>query len=155
MRNLFALIIFSMTTSLNAETLSFPSFRIEIPDGWEHSIENSPGDDSRSTMVLHDPDGVGNLKMRSYDAPAVVSQDRLRNMTNVESSISLTWQTWGHNSGFQYSYSEGNKYFRQWWLTNERTIIFVTYQCDPESRDIETTEIDEIVRSIVTTPDVE
>ena len=81
MRNLFAIIIFSMTTSLNAETLSFPSFQIEIQDGWEHNIENGSGGDSRSVISLRHPNGVGILKMGSYYASAV-SQDRLRNLTN-------------------------------------------------------------------------
>ena len=148
MKNLFAIIIFAMTSSLNAETLSFSSFRIEIPDGWEHSILNGPGEEfwGRVISLLH-VDGVGILKMGSYDASAV-SQDRLRNMTNVEFSIPLAWQNWGDYSGYQYDYLERGSFYRQWWLTNQRTILFITYQCDPELKDIETAEIDKIVRSL-------
>ncbi len=148
MKILLAIAVFGITTGSNAETLSFPSFRIEIQDGWEHSIENRPDDDSRSVISLRHPNGVGILKMGSYDAPAVVSEDILRNMTNLESSIPLAWQNWGDYSGYQYSYSESGLYYRQWWLANQRTIIFITYQCDPESKDIETEEIDKIVRSL-------
>ena len=137
-----------MTSNLNAETLSFSSFRIEIPDGWEHSILNGPGEEfwGRVISLLH-VDGVGILKMGSYDASAV-SQDRLRNMTNVEFSIPLAWQNWGDYSGYQYDYLERGSFYRQWWLTNQRTILFITYQCDPELKDIETAEIDKIVRSL-------
>ena len=148
MQNLFAIIVFAMTSSLNAETLSFPSFRIEIQDGWEHSIENGPGDDWGSVISLRHLDGVGILKMGSYDAPAVVGEDILRNMTNVDASTPLAWQNWGDYSGYQYSYFEGGSFYRQWWLTNQRTILLITYQCDPESKDIETEEIDRIVRSL-------
>ena len=152
MKNIFAIIIVATTTSLNAETLSFPAFQIEIQDGWEHSIENGPGGDSRSVISLHHPNGVGILKMWSYYAPAVVTEDVLRNMTNLELSVPLTWQNWGDYSGYQYDYLERGSFYRQWWLANERTILFITYQCDPESKDIETEEIDNIVRSITTTP---
>ena len=152
MKILLAISIFGMTTSSNAETLSFPSFRIEIEDGWVHSVENGPGGDSRSIITLRHPNGAGVLKMWPYDAPAVVSEDILRNMTNLETSIPLTWQNWGDYSGYQYDYLERRSFYRQWWLANERTIIFITYQCDPESKDIETEEIDKIVRSIITTP---
>ncbi len=152
MKILLAIAIFGMTTSSNAETLSFPSFRIEIEDGWVHNVENGPGGDSRSVISLRHPNGVGVLKMGSYDAPAVVSEAILRNMTNLESSIPLTWQNWGDYSGYQYHYLERGSFYRQSWLANERTIIFITYQCDPESKDIETEEIDKIVRSIMTTP---
>jgi hypothetical protein len=148
MKNILATIVFVMTTSLNAETLSVSSFQIEIEDGWEHSIENGPGDDRGSVISLRRLDGVGILKMGSFNVPGVVSEDILRNMTNLELSIPLTWQNWGDYSGYQYSYVESGLYHRQWWLTNQRTVIFITYQCDPESKDIETEEIDRIVRSL-------
>ena len=148
MKNLFAIIIFAMTWSLNAETLSFSSFRIEIQDGWEYSIESGTGDDWGSVISLRHLDGVGIFKMRSYEAPAVVGEDILRNMTNVEASTPLAWRNWGDYSGYQYSYFEGGSFYRRWWLANQRTILFITYQCDPESKDIETEEIDKIVRSI-------
>ncbi len=69
-------------------------------------------------------------------------------MTNLELSTSLYWQNWGELSGYQHSYSEGNSYYRQWWLAVDRSIVFITYQSDPESKDIETEVIDNIVRSI-------
>jgi len=141
-----------MTANLNAETLSFPSFQIEIQDDWERSIDNRPVDDLLSMISLRRPNGVGVLKIGFYDTRAVVSEDALRNLTNLDFSIPLTWQSWGDYSGYQYDYSESGSFFRPWWLTNEGTIIVVTYQCDPESKDIETEEIDNIVRSIVTTP---
>lgn len=152
MKYVLAIIISAMTADLSAETLSFPSFQMEIQDGWERSIDNRPVDDLLSMITLRRPDGVGVLKIGFHDALAVVSEDALRNLTNLDFSIPLTWQSWGDYSGYQYDYSERDSFFRQWWLTNEGTIIFVTYQCDPESKDIETEEIDNIVRSIVTTP---
>ena len=94
MKYILAIIISAMMTSLNAETLSFPSFQIEIQDGWEHTIETGPGDNWGSVISLSHPNGVGSLKILPYDAPAV-SQDRLRNLTNVELSVRLTWQNWG------------------------------------------------------------
>ncbi len=152
MKNLCAIIVFAMSASVNAETLSFPSFQIEIQDGWEHSIANRPVDDLLSMISLRRPNGVGVLRIGFYDALAVVSEDALRNLTNLESSISLTWQNWGDYSGYQYDYLERGSFYRQWWLTSDGTIIFITYQSDPESKDIETEEIDKIVRSIMTTP---
>ncbi len=152
MKNLFAIIVFAMSASVNAETLSFPSFQIEIQVGWEHSIDNRPVDDLLSMISLRRPNGVGVLKIGFYDALAVVSEDALRNLTNLESSISLTWQNWGDYSGYQYDYLERGSFYRQWWLTSDGTIIFITYQSAPESKDIETEEIDKIVRSIMTTP---
>ena len=93
MKTILAIIVSTITTSLYAETLSFPSFQIDIQDSWERSIENRPGDDLRNMVSLRHPNGVGILKIGSYDALTVVSQDILRNMTNLESSIPLPGKT--------------------------------------------------------------
>jgi hypothetical protein len=148
MKYSLALIALTLTTSLNAETLSFPGFGIEVPDDWEHSIESGPGGDWGNTISLRHPQGAGILKLRSYHAPAAVSEGILRNMTNLDSVIPLSWQDWGDYSGYQYSYAESGAYYRQWWLTNGRTIVFSTYQCEAASKDSEVDAIDAIIRSL-------
>ena len=148
LKNVAGIIVVAATANLNAETLSFPSFQMETQDGWVHSIENGSANDWGSVISLRHPDGAGLIKLRSYNAPAVVSEDVLRNMTNVEPSRPLAWQNWGGFSGYHYSYSEGDSYFRQWWLAHDRTILIVTYQCDLGSQDIETAAIDKMIRSI-------
>ncbi len=150
MKTFLAIAIFGITTTSNAETLSFPSFRIEVEDGWVHSLERGPQAHSElgELINIYHPNGNGILKMQSYSAPDFVSEEILRNMTNVALSTPLTWQNWGDYSGYQYDYSEGGSFYRQWWLANERTIIFIVYDSDTESRDIEIDEIDKIVNSI-------
>lgn len=148
MNTVVAIIFIAMTMSLHAETLSFPFFQIAIPAGWERSSENHPGTDRGSMVSLRHPNGPGSLKLLSYDAPVVVSKDQLRNMTNLDASIPLTWQKWGDYSGYQYDYLEAGSFYRQWWLVNERALIFITYQTDHESKNRDTEEIDKIVRSI-------
>ncbi len=142
--------IFGMTTSSNAETLSFPSFRIEVEDGWVHSIKRGPQAHNEwgDLINIHHPNGNGILKMQFYSTPNLVSKDRLRNMTNVEWSTPLIWQNWGDYSGYQHDYLESGSFYRQWWLVNERTLLFITYSCNPESKDIESDEIDKLVNSI-------
>jgi hypothetical protein len=148
MKYILAIIILTMTTSAAAETLSFPAFRIEVQDGWEHNTSKNPGADARAIISLRHPDGVGSLKLLSYEAPAIVSEAMLRNLTNLESSITLDWRQWGDYAGYQYSYIERGSFYRQWWLVNQRTIIFVTYQCDPGSKDVEKEAVDKMIRSL-------
>jgi hypothetical protein len=149
MNKVFALTFFAMATSLNAKTLSFPSFQIDVPAGWERSIEDRPDYDRGSVVSLRHPDCAGSLTILPYEAPAAVSQDRLRNMTNVDASTPLTWQKWGDFPGFQYDYIESGSLYRQWWLVKEHAMLFITYQCDSELRVSDTEAIDNIVRSIV------
>ena len=150
MRILLAIAVFGITASSNAETLSFPFFRVEVEDGWAHSVEEGPRahHDWGGLISIYYPNGVGILKMQSYSAPNSVSKEILRNMTNVDSSKALTWQNWGDYSGYQYDYIERGSFYRQWWLTNERTFIFITYTCNAESKDIEIDEINRTVSSL-------
>jgi hypothetical protein len=150
MKTLLAIAIFGMTMSSNAETIAVPPFQIEVEDGWVHSIERGPqalhvwGD---LVSIFH-PNGNGILKVQFYGTPYLVSKDRLRNMTNVEWSTPLVWQNWGDNSGYQHEYWERASFYRQWWLANEHGIIFIVYNSNTESKNIEIDEINEIVKSI-------
>jgi len=148
MQALFAIVIAVTATSLSAATLSFPSFEIDIPDGWEHNVEAVFGRAGDEVITFRHPGGLGTLKILSYEAPVAVSEDKLRNMTNVDASIPLTWQHWGDYSGYQYDYQESKAIYRQWWLVNTRTLVFVTWQGDPESQAGDTENIDMIVRSL-------
>ncbi len=150
MKTLLAIAIFGMTMSSNAETLAVPPFQIEVEDGWVHSIERGPqGNPEWGDLIsIYHPNGNGILNVRFFSTPFLVSKDRLRNITNVEWSTPLDWQIWGDNSGYQYDYWERGSFYRQWWLVNDRTIIFFVYKSSTESRDIEIDEINKIVNSI-------
>ena len=150
MKLFFAIAVFGITTSSIAETLSFPSFRIEVEDGWMHSIERGPQahHDMGDLISIYHPNGNGILKMQFYRTPDFVSKERLRNMTNVDWSTPLIWQNWGDYTGYQYDYLERGLFHRQWWLANERTIILIVYDSNTESKDIEIDEINKIVNSI-------
>jgi len=149
MKIVFAILICTITTSLGAEVLSLPSFRMEVENGWQYNTEKSRGDNWGGVVSLQHPAGVGSLKLMTYEAPAAVNKDMLRNLTNLESSTHLGWEDWGDQSGYQYSYTEKGIFYRQWWLANRRTVIFATYQCDPESQGIETEAIEKMIRSII------
>jgi len=151
-----AVVILATATSLSAETLSLPAFRIDLPDGWEYraesradsGVDNSSGQDRQVVLTLRHPDGVRSLKLLSFDAPDVVGANTLRNMTNVDASTPLTWQHWGDFSGYQYDYLERDSCFRQWWLVHEQTLLFITYQGNPGSKASDTVDIDTLIRSL-------
>ena len=145
-----AMAIIGITMSANSETLSFPSFRIEVEDGWVHSIERGPQAQHEfgDLISIYHPNGNGILKMRFYGTPDFVSKERLRSMTNVDWSTPLIWQIWGDYSGYQYDYLEGGSFYRQWLLANETGIIFIVYNSNSELNDIEIDEINKIINSI-------
>ncbi|MCH7537854.1 MAG: hypothetical protein IID57_08375 [Proteobacteria bacterium] len=128
---------FQLRQSLQRST----SFGIEVEDGWVKKEVDE------LTSFYH-PNGDGVLKIQSYSAPGVVDKERLRNLTNLDWSTPLAWQDWGGFSGYQYDYSERGSFFRQWWLVNQLTIIFVVYESSVELQETDIDEIDRIVNSM-------
>ena len=145
-RKLLSAILLAITASPGAQTLSGPSFRMEIPDGWEQS--NDESSDGGSVFRLADPGDRGFLKLRSFDVPGFVTREALRNLTNLDVSIPLAWTAWGDYSGYQYNYIEKEVHYRQWWLASERTILLITYQRSGACDNFDSDLIDRIVNSI-------
>lgn len=127
-----------------ANLVTVGSAEFVIPEGWRHEQELNAG---RLTVNVSHPDRQGVLKLSSMKIPAPTTMEKLRNLTNVDSSVDLDWESWGDYSGYQYDYSERGKSFRQWWLMNEEEILFVVYKSD--IRDDPNNEvIDTIVASL-------
>jgi len=116
--------------STGDSVISLGSYNIEIPEGWLHREETKS--DQRVITTIYFPDGVGTLKLMSLTAHKMVTREILRNMTNVDSSITLNWERWGDFKGYQYDYTDGGKFYGQWWLTNQETILIFVYSSDSQ-----------------------
>jgi hypothetical protein len=150
---ILALVFISTASSPHAGTLDLSWFRIDLPDGWTYSVETGPGDQRGDVVTFRHADDHGHLKIMSYEAPVAITADRLRTMTNVDASVSLTWQNWGEFAGYQYAYEEQGAFYRQWFLVNGQTLLLVTYQGDPVTRDRVAADLDRMIRSLmVNTP---
>ena len=153
-RNLLPALLFAVVSGAGAEVLPVPPFQLEIQDGWIHNTD-APGPGGGhfgEQLNIYHPNGIGTLRLRSFDARQAVSRERLRLMTNVDASKDLPWQQWGDVQGYQYDYLEAGAYYRQWWLAHENSIIFVTYESRIGPTNSELAEIDDIVRSISINP---
>jgi len=132
--------------SAGENIISLGSYNIAIPGEWVHNTEAKSN--QRVITTIHRPDGAGTLKfMLMNTAPKVVTQEILRNMTNVDSSISLNWQKWGDYNGYQYDYTENGMNYHQWWLANQEDILLFVYSgnsLDESERDV----INRIVTSV-------
>ena len=132
--------------STGEKEITLGSYNIAIPEEWIHKTEIK-SDQGVITTIYH-PDGIGTLQFMSLStSPKVVTQEILRNMTNVDSSITLNWQLWGDFSGYQYVYSENGTNYLQWWLANQEEILIFVYSSDSLDES-ERKVINEIVTSI-------
>ena len=151
-RCMLALLMLAISASATAEIRSFSLFSIDVPTEWICDIEERPTPSGLllqgELISIYRPYGIGVLKMSTYDVPYPVSQDRLRMLTNVPRSTVLEWQERGDFSGYQYSYVENQSFFKQWWLSNEGTILLITYESSDNEPQVEIGTIEEMLNSI-------
>ena len=98
----FTLLVVS--SSLSAETLLQPSYRITLDDGWVYTIEQAQRVGFGDRISIRPPNRSGVLEVQSLIASGPVDREVLRTMTNVAHSEPLEWQAWGDFSGYQHSY---------------------------------------------------
>ena len=120
----------TLTVTDKTRLISLGSFEVALPSGWHHRTEGDSQQGLRTS--IYQPDGAGTLRFKSLTAPQALTRETLRNVTNVDSSIVLNWQTWGDFSGYQYAYAENGTFYRQWWLTNQEELLFLVYSTDSE-----------------------
>lgn len=90
------------------------------------------------------------MQIISMQIPGKPSQNQIRNMTNVDLSVDLSWQQWGDLSGYQYDYSRAGKFYRQWWLTQQNNILLVVFSSDMKNEQLRSL-VDDMVSSLVFT----
>jgi hypothetical protein len=115
----------------DGKVISLGSSSVTIPAEWMHQVE--VGSNNMAVTTIYHPGKPGSLKFKSLVLPKIVTQEVLRNMTNVSTSITLSWQQWGDFGGYQYDYTEGGKFYRQWWLTNQDEILLFVYSNDQQN----------------------
>jgi len=150
LRLTLGLLLAGISTSSMAETLTFTDFGIDVASDWTHTVERGKtvGDAEGDLISIYLSGSSAVLKLQSYVAPTDVSRSRLRMLTNIDSSTDLTWQDWGDFSGYEYSYVERGSFFKQWWLLDQGTIIWATYETDADEQRVEIETIDSMIGSI-------
>jgi len=137
----------SNDSSEESKTTSLGSFEIAIPKGWQYVTATRPNQQVVTRISHPDKDGVMQIgSVISF--PGKPTQNRMRLLTNLDSSVDLTWQKWGNLSGYQYDYTEAGKFYRQWWLTHHNKIMLVVYSSKLKDESLRNV-IDEMVRSLV------
>jgi len=149
-RYMLILLILGISGNSIAEIVSFSEISIDVASDWTYSIEQSRtlADTQGGLISISHPAGIGTLRMMTYVAPDTVSRDRLRNLTNVPLSTTLDWQQWGDFTGYDHSYVENGSFFKQWWLSNESTVLLITYESDAQESQLEIQVVETMIDSI-------
>jgi hypothetical protein len=154
MKTLLLAVTLGLVANVAAKTLPLgDSLRVEIGPDWVHSVEKvTPiGSDFGDQVSVRHPDGVGVLRLRTYTAPANISDEALRRLTNVPATESLMKGQWGNFQGFRHDYVESDLFHRTWWLANGGKVVFITYECGMGQQHLEIDQIERIIQSLTLT----
>ncbi|HIG39576.1 MAG: hypothetical protein ABGY96_21565 [bacterium] len=136
------------SSQVKSELSFHGEFTVDLPQGWQRSTERQLN--GQEVVNISHPEQDGILQIISMQIPGKPSQNQIRNMTNVDLSVDLSWQQWGDLSGYQYDYSRAGKFYRQWWLTQQNNILLVVFSSDMKNEQLRSL-VDDMVSSLVFT----
>lgn len=114
---------------------------VTIPEEWEVYQENG-------VVTIYDPvKGVGALQLSLYGKSKEVNVlDELKDyLSDKYEDVAVDLLD---GRAYSETVDEDDVYWRYWLFLKKDDIIFMSYNCDEEEKDRETTVIDEIIRSI-------
>lgn len=143
-----------MTQRSSAAKRSFISragwFSLNHPETWE--VEED------EYIALYDPEnGVGALHISAYEAPGPVDPraELLEHLSEEDPSIRLEdiqTSVDGPKATASFESTDETSFDRVWFIGQGSYLVIATYHSDPEDKDKETNEVEEIVRSIAIVP---
>ena len=131
-------------------------YRLSVPDDWQIDEDESP-------LAIYHPEGAGALQvtaetprplppggridvflmLRAFLKQTGVDFDETLARRSTERGLDLAFYEYSAESP-----EEGEVLWRSWMVTNHDIVVFLTYACREEDRDLEREAIDAIVASL-------
>jgi len=121
---------------------------IELASGWSAKSEESC---SSITAEV----GVGALQISAYGCTGgPVTEGTCMSLLKGEypAGVEVLNHNFGQFSGLNVSFSVEKVYWRKWSLRNGSLLLFVTYNCDTEEKDIERSAVDQMLATLKPIP---
>jgi hypothetical protein len=120
------------------------NLKLTAPDNWQIETE-------KNVTSLFDPNnGVGALQFSLYQVPNINSIDLIEELKQY---MADKYDDVNVNLVDSYAYSDvtdKDKYWRYWLLKAGGIVIFASYNCAENDKNIETFAVDTIIKSIST-----
>ena len=131
-------------------------YRLTLPDGWEADEEEE------GVAAIYEPEGAGALQVSAQTPRPLPPGGKIDvflmlraflKQTGVDfveeaavrrTERGLDWASYEHTGDS----GEGELLFRSWMITNHDLLIFMTYACREEDKDVERATVDAIVSSL-------
>ena len=118
-------------------------WELKLAEGWT-------AEQDEDCVTICRPGGVGALQVSAYQKPDAITEADLLNVADIDpdQKKQLAKSRCGDFEGLYLANSVNDGFHRSWWLGSENTMLFVTYNCDPNSQAIEATDVDSMVSSL-------
>jgi hypothetical protein len=120
------------------------TWSLVVPDGWRASH-----DQECATLVGPREEGVLQISVAFKDSEVVDADLRDFAVEHLEAGAKPQPTEAGEFVGFEISFGDDERFWRQWYLRNGRQVLFVTYTCVLELRGVEDGPIDSALSSLV------
>ena len=107
---------------------------VQLPTNW--LVE-----EGEECVSLYSPTGVGALQISAYRKDDGVVTDKLllgfvNKEQNLQNAVPESVHC-GELTGFTISHVEDGTFWQKWWIGKGRLLLFVTYNCKVENREVE------------------
>jgi hypothetical protein len=131
-------------------------YRLTLPDGWEADEDESP-------VAIYHPEGAGALQVTAETPRPLPPGGRIdvflmlraflkqTGVDFIEEAATRSTERGLDRAFYEYSAEspeEGNVVWRSWMVTNHDIVVFLTYACREEDKDLERAVVDGIVGSL-------
>ena len=119
---------------------------VQLPENWE-----AEQDDVCVTFTSNSSSGTLQVSAAQNSNGPVTDEDLLEFAEeHLEAGVKPHNILAGNFRGFYIRYSDDEFYYKNWWLRNDNTVVFITYTTDIEQCGQDDTVIEQIVNSLVT-----
>lgn len=108
------------------------TWSLRPPEGWR-----AWHDEECATLVADDEIGALQISAAFKDSEVVDADLRDFAADHLDAGANPRPTEAGEFVGFEISFSDGERFWRQWYLRNGRQLLFVTYNCGLDCRGVE------------------
>lgn len=117
------------------------------PEWWADSEDDS--------ILVGDRDDVGCIEISTlHKEEGSFDTQSLRDIAESESEQSLAWQSvaLGDFAGLVADYVDEGDAVREWYVSNDAMLLFITYSCDEENRGMDDAAVDQLLDTLMLLP---
>lgn len=122
---------------------------LAIPPEWWAEFEEDG-------ILVGDRDDVGCIEISTLlKEEGSFDQNSVRDIAESESGQALEWRevALGDFSGVAASYVDEGTAVREWCVSNDAMLLFITYSCDEENRGMDDAAVDQLLDTLMLLPD--